>query len=99
MTSSSNDTDRETLIAEARRWPRGDGPTPSAAPGDLIQRLVDALEELPGHDERVKAEALDDAADAHEEQYGQRLTRFTLSTPTSRWLRARADVIRIGRES
>jgi len=53
MTSSRFDTDREALIAEARRWPRGDDPTPSAAPGDLIQRLADALEELA---ERVRAE-------------------------------------------
>lgn len=33
------------LIAEARRWPSGVGPVPSAAPIDLINRLADALEE------------------------------------------------------
>lgn len=34
----------EELIAEARRWPAGVGPIPSAAPGDIIRRLAGALE-------------------------------------------------------
>ena len=37
-------TEPTDLIAEARRWPHGIGPTPSAAPGNLIGRLADALE-------------------------------------------------------
>jgi len=64
---------------------------------EVADRIL--IDWLPGYTERVKAEAFDEAATAHEEQYGQRLTRFTLSTPTSRWLRARADVIRGRRES
>lgn len=36
--------DNEKLIEEARRWPAGVGPIPSAAPGNLITRLADALE-------------------------------------------------------
>jgi hypothetical protein len=37
-------TDNEKMIEEARRWPAGAGPIPSAAPGNLITRLADALE-------------------------------------------------------
>lgn len=36
--------DNEKLIEEARRWPRGRGVIPSAAPGELIPRLADVLE-------------------------------------------------------
>lgn len=46
----------EELIAEARRWPAGVGPIPSAAPGDIIRRLADALEAVTGErDERELA--------------------------------------------
>jgi len=34
----------ERLIEEARRWPSGVGPIPSAAPANIIKRLADALE-------------------------------------------------------
>lgn len=40
-------TERDALIAEARRWPGGVGPAPSAPPGDLILRLADAIEREP----------------------------------------------------
>lgn len=62
----------------------------------LLERFV---RDAASHFERVKAEALDDAADAHQARFGQLVADVTLSTPTSRWLHARADVIRGRRES
>ena len=56
----------ERLIEEARRWPSGVGPIPSAAPANIIKRLADALEaaekaHTPTDEERVTVdvEALD----------------------------------------
>lgn len=43
------------LIEEARRWPRGQGVIPSAAPGEFIPRLADALEAAE-EEKRVAAE-------------------------------------------
>lgn len=58
-----SDVDNEKLIEEARRWPAGVGPIPSAAPGKLIARLTDALEaaekaHTPTDDEREALVAL-----------------------------------------
>jgi len=51
---------------------------------------------LDAHDREVAAKALEDAADHLEEAFGERAAGVTLSTPSSRRLRARAARIREG---
>lgn len=102
---SSNDTDREAE-ALARIINRSAGGafdlSMDAVTGAEICRITaDAIltEFLPRHDERVQANALNGAAAAHQEKFGQAIAYAFTSTPTSRWLRARADTILGRRES
>jgi hypothetical protein len=79
MTSSSNDTDREALHSLlCSVFPFTES--------DIADRIL--AEFLPDHDERVKAEALRDAADAWDREFarGKVLTPFAAS-----WLRDRAE--------
>jgi hypothetical protein len=74
MTSSSNDTDREALIAllgDELGWdwnPAPGVPSSRKVLGDIADRIL--TEFLPGHDERVKAEAWDEGLLVGQDPYG-----------------------------
>ena len=50
-------------------------------------------EEFRAYVVKTKAEALREAADAHEREHGEKILDTALPTPTSRWLRARAEYL------
>ncbi|KKI20571.1 MULTISPECIES: hypothetical protein [unclassified Leucobacter] len=81
----------------ARAWycagaAQHDGLDPARLPHEQHERIHGEFDRMLAEERRAAgAKALRDAADAHEQEFGERAPGVTLSTPASRWLRGHAE--------